>query len=439
MTGGPDAPLGGEPAQIAPDPAGIRVVLDARPLQAPDRAPLASVYLNGLLGAFDAAPLTGESFAFLIGSDLDDPTTAFTHLEVIGRRQLPPTRLLRSAAMTVDPFVLRGASVGAAWRAERGGAGGAVYHAVGGGPLPIASGLPLVVTLLDLAPWELPEAYQRSAASRFGQRLRGRILRDAAAVIVGSSATARAARRVLHLRRDRLRIVPLAPRAAFARPVQASPTASAARATAARVADLRTRLGVPDRYLVLAGRFDARLDLATLLAALGSLAADGRPAGLDADVAWPPRLLIVGASPEDRAAIARAAARRGVGGAIAYAPAIATEELAGLVRGARAVLVPSLSDATGLPAIEAIAVGTPVVATAVGPLPEIVGAAGVLVEPRDRDRLAVALAAIWSEDGLHGGLAAIARERSAWETRTWADVARETRAIYAEVGAAGAP
>ena len=77
----------------------------------------------------------------------DDPTTAFTHLEVIGRRQLPPTRLLRSAAMTVDPFVLRGASVGAAWRAERGGAGGAVYHAVGGGPLPIASGLPLVVVV----------------------------------------------------------------------------------------------------------------------------------------------------------------------------------------------------------------------------------------------------------------------------------------------------
>jgi len=51
----------------------------------------------------------------------------------------------------------------------------------------------------------------------------------------------------------------------------------------------------------------------------------------------------------------------------------------------------------------------------------------------------VALAAIWSDDGLHGGVAAIARERSAWETRTWADVARETRAIYAEVGAAGAP
>ena len=55
-----------------------------------------------------------------------------------------------------------------------------------------ASGLPVVVTLLDLAPWEMPAVYQRSPAAAFGQRLRGRILRNAAAVIVGSEATGRA-------------------------------------------------------------------------------------------------------------------------------------------------------------------------------------------------------------------------------------------------------
>ena len=42
----------------------------------------------------------------------------------IGRRLLPPTRLLRSGALTIDPFLLSGASLGAAWRAERGGAAG---------------------------------------------------------------------------------------------------------------------------------------------------------------------------------------------------------------------------------------------------------------------------------------------------------------------------
>ena len=330
---------------------GVRVVLDARPLQTPDRAPLAAAYLDGLLTAFDAAPLAGESFAFLIGSDLDDPTERFGRLEVVGRRQLPPTRLLRSGAMTVDPFVLRGAAVGAAWRATRGGAAGAVYHAVGGGPLPIASGLPLVVTLLDLAPWELAGVFQRSPASRFGQRLRAQILRDAAAVIVGSEATARAARRLLRVRRDRLHVVGLAPRDAFGH------AAGAGRDQVA--AELRATLGLPARYLLLSGRFDARLDFATLLEALERLAATGRPDGLAAEAEWPPRILLVGASPDDRAAIARAASRRGIGEALSYAPALAVEDLADLVRGARGVVLPVLSEAAGLPVVEAIAAGTP--------------------------------------------------------------------------------
>ena len=139
---------------------GVRVVLDARPLQTPERAPLTAAYLDALLRAFDADPIVGESFAIFLRSDLDDPTARYGRLEVVGRRLLPPTRLLRSAAMTVDPFLLRGATLGAAWRAERGGAAGAVYHAVGGGSLPIAPDLPVVVTLLDLAPWEMPDSFQ---------------------------------------------------------------------------------------------------------------------------------------------------------------------------------------------------------------------------------------------------------------------------------------
>lgn len=423
VTGSPGRRLGDATRPASP---GIRVVLDARPLQTPDRAPLAAAYLDGLLGAFDADPLAGESFAFLIGSDLDDATERYAHLEVVGRRQLPPTRLLRSGAMTVDPFLLRGAALGAAWRAERGGAAGAVYHAVGGGPLPIASGLPVVVTLLDLAPWELPEAFQRSVASRFGQRLRAQILREAAAVIVGSQATANAARRLVRIHRDRLHVVGLAARAAFG----AAPSVESEVAAA----ELRATLGLSGRYLVLSGRFDARLDLATLLGALAALAAAGRPVGLADGIAWPPRVLLVGASPDDRAAVARAAARRRIGETLAYAPGLSDADLAGLVRGARAAIVPVVSDAAGLPVIEALACGIPVVASAVGPLPELIGKAGLLVQPRDQERLAVALGAIWADDDVHAGIASLARERAEANPRTWADVARETRAIYAEVG-----
>ena len=62
----------GAAAEAGPPPSrGVRVVLDARPLQEPERAPLTAAYLDGLLGAFDAAPLAGESFALLLRSDLD--------------------------------------------------------------------------------------------------------------------------------------------------------------------------------------------------------------------------------------------------------------------------------------------------------------------------------------------------------------------------------
>jgi glycosyltransferase involved in cell wall biosynthesis len=412
------------------------VVLDARPLQEPGRAPLTSIYLEGLLGAFDADPLEGESFALLLGSDLDDPTERFGRLEVVGRRLLPPTRLLRSGALTVDPFVLSGASIGAAWRANRGGAAGAVYHAVGGS-IPLVTGLPVVVTLLDLAPWELPGVYQRGAAARFGQRLRGRLLRDAAAVIVGTGAVAAAARRLLRLRRGRVRVVPFAPRPAFTPVSPASGRGAGGGPTTADPRAERERLGLPERYVVYSGRYDARQDLATLLRALALLAAAGRPETLRHDEPWPPRVLFAGASPDDRAALARAAGREGVGEALAYAPRLEAGRLATLVRGARAALLPALSDASGLPAIEAIACGTPVVASAVGALPEIVGAAGILVEPRDPERLAQALTTAVADDPVHDRLAAAARERAEAEPRTWSDVAWETRAIYAEVGAAG--
>lgn len=423
---GPTGPahrrLGDGPRSPSP---GVRVVLDARPLQAPERAPLAAAYLDGLLGAFDADPLSGESFAFLIGSDADDPTVEFAHLDVVGRRQLPPTRLLRSGALTVDPFVLRGATLGATWRAERRGAAGAVYHAVGSGPLPIGSALPVVVTLLDLAPWELPEAFQRSPASRFGQRLRAQLLREAAAVIVGSEATAQATRRLLRIRRDRLHVVRMAPRAGFGPP---SATAGP------RAMLVRDRFGLNGRYLVFSGRFDARLDLSTMLAALATLAAAGRPHELEEDVPWPPRILLVGASPDDRASLARAAARKGIGGSLVYVPALPVTDLVELVRAARGAVLPVLSEGAGLPVIEALACGTPVVASSVGPLPELVGPAGLLVEPHDPDRLAVALATIWADDEVHARLASVARVRAEGDVRTWADVARETRAIYATVG-----
>jgi glycosyltransferase involved in cell wall biosynthesis len=112
---------------------------------------------------------------------------------------------------------------------------------------------------------------------------------------------------------------------------------------------------------------------------------------------------------------------------------MAPERLAVLVRGARAVVMPALTDAAGLPALDAIAAGVPVVAGSVGALPEAVGRAGILVQPRDPERLAEAIRTAWADDRVRGQLVEAALEHP-YARRTWTDVALETRRIYADVG-----
>jgi glycosyltransferase involved in cell wall biosynthesis len=96
--------------------------------------------------------------------------------------------------------------------------------------------------------------------------------------------------------------------------------------------------------------------------------------------------------------------------------------------------MPALSDAAGLPALDAIAAGVPVVATAVGALPEVVGGAGILVEPRDPARLAEALRTAWADERVHGRLVEAAHQRTTVAPRSWSDVASDTRRVYADVG-----
>ncbi|MDR3544519.1 MAG: hypothetical protein P4L30_01970, partial [Candidatus Limnocylindrales bacterium] len=99
--------------RAAPAPGGTRVLIDVRPLQDPERAPVTAAYLGRLLAAFAANPLAGESFVPLLDLGADDPMVAFAGLPLAGRRRLPPTRIFRSGALTLDPFFVRAAGLGA--------------------------------------------------------------------------------------------------------------------------------------------------------------------------------------------------------------------------------------------------------------------------------------------------------------------------------------
>ena len=188
------------------------------------------------------------------------------------------------------------------------------------------------------------------------------------------------------------------------------------------------RLALPQRYLVFSGRYDARKDLATLFQALRSL----RASAAGADDA--PRIVLAGAGgpdDEDTFALGRAAARFDVQDLVVLTPRLTPDDLATLEAGSRGFVFPALSEGTGTGVMEALAIGVPVICSKAGPLPELVGHAGIIVEPGDPDRLAAAIRALWSNDDLHDRLRQVAEARAHEPRRTWADVARETRAVYA--------
>jgi glycosyltransferase involved in cell wall biosynthesis len=134
--------------------------------------------------------------------------------------------------------------------------------------------------------------------------------------------------------------------------------------------------------------------------------------------------------PGERELVEAAIERHAVAGMVVLVSARSGAERAAIVAGAEAFVYPALSEATALPALEALSVGVPVICSRAGALPESVGSAGIVVEPRDADRFAAAIEAIWAGGSLAGQLRRQARRRAEAWSRTWSHVARETREAY---------
>ena len=107
---------------------------------------------------------------------------------------------------------------------------------------------------------------------------------------------------------------------------------------------------------------------------------------------------------------------------------IPADELAALYRLAAVVAVPSRYEGFGLPAAEAMAHGAPLVAATAGALPEVVGDAGVLVDPDDVAAWAAAIAALVGDDAERARLAEAGRRRAA--ALSWSANAEGLLAAY---------
>jgi len=260
--------------------------------------------------------------------------------------------------------------------------------------VPPPGGAPLVVTVHDLAFLHEPSAFTRHGL-RFLRRGTELARRQARLVVVPSEAAA-AECRAAGFDPDRLRVVPWGH--------------DAAAATAADVDRARATYRLPERYVLFVGTLEPRKNLARLARAWRRSVGPDVPLVLAGPAGWGE-----GAPSGDGIV------------AVGYVP---DADRDALYAGAAAVAYPSLREGFGLPVLEAMAQGAPVLTSTGTATAEVAGDAAVLVDPLDEDAIAEGLTRLVGDAGAARALGERARARAG--AYTWARCADGYVAAYEE-------
>jgi glycosyltransferase involved in cell wall biosynthesis len=283
-----------------------------------------------------------------------------------------------------------------------------VFHSVNAALLPQREGR-RVVTVHDLTCLKFPQFHPWLRRTLF-ELATNRVARLADAVIVPSSATGRDFASRFPSAAEKIRVIPLAPREHFA------PLGDTDRKPAI------TRHGlIQQDYVLFAGNIEPRKNLLALIDAYNRLRREMRAA---------PCLAIAGGEGWKNRAIHQAAAASPYAADIRFLGYVPDADLPALMGGALAFVYPAIYEGFGLPPLEAMACGAPVITSNRSSLPEAVGDAALLVDPDDRAALADAMARVVEQESLREDL----RERGLKQAQrfSWEQTARLTLRVYEE-------
>lgn len=265
-----------------------------------------------------------------------------------------------------------------------------------------------VVTIHDVIPYIYPKTSSR--LDRLIYRLWLPLaVRHLDAVITDSECSRRDILTHLPVHPDKVTVVPIAASPRY-RPLDRTQTAS-----------VLARLGLTAPYILYVGSVEPRKNLSRLLEAFARLRADAPGY----------RLVIVGAGRWKTTPIFKTVARLGLEPYVSFTGYVAEEDLPALYAGAALFVFPSLYEGFGLPVLEAMACGTPVITSNVSSLPEVAGDAALTVNPFDVEAIADTMRRVLADPAL----AAHLRERGLARARqfSWERTARETLAVYERV------
>ncbi|MDQ2750926.1 MAG: glycosyltransferase family 4 protein [Actinomycetota bacterium] len=275
---------------------------------------------------------------------------------------------------------------------------------------PARRGCARVVTVHDAVPWTHPETLTPRGA-RWHRAMAERVVRGDATIAVVTEVVALELREVLPgLAADRIRVLG----AGVSEEFRAGPSPG-------QVAEVRSRLVLPERFILTLATLEPRKGLDVLIAALARLGAGAPPLLVAGQPGW---------GSVDLDATARAAGLPS--GAVRGLGRIEDRELSVVLRAAELLVAPSLAEGFGLPVAEAMAVGTCVLCSDAPALVEVAGDAAVIVARGDAAALAEAIEATLADGALRDRLSAVGLLRS--KRYTWDSVAQRAWDLYRELG-----
>jgi len=272
---------------------------------------------------------------------------------------------------------------------------------------PLAGGVPYLVSFHDMSLSLLPQ-FHTLKKRVLTSSLIPAVARGARMILTPSESTRRDVVRLLRVDPGRVRVIPYAAASSF-RPVPLDPDR------------LEARHGIRTPYFLYVGTLEPRKNLARALRAFASVA-DALPGC---------RFVIVGQRGWRYDEVLREAAHPALRGRVDFLGYVAEERLPELYAHALALVYPSLYEGFGLPVVESMACGTPVLTSRSSSLAEIGEGAALLADPADEKGLADALLSLATDEGLRERLRALGLERA--RAFSWERTGRETVEAYREV------
>lgn len=271
---------------------------------------------------------------------------------------------------------------------------------------PLLSPCPSVVTIYDLSFLLYPDSFKRS--KRFYLSLFTRLsARRARRIIAISESTKRDVVRLLGVPPEKVEVVCCGIDEAF-RPLAED-----------QVAAFRSKRGLPERFILFVGTIEPRKNVTKLIEAFATLRY--------CDLA-PLKLVIGGAKGWFYDDVFARVEELGLEGQVMFPGYIPVSKLPLWYNAAELFVYPSLYEGFGLPPLEAMACGTPVVTANTSSLPEVVGQAGLTVDPLDVEELAEAMRQVLDDEALRQEM----RERGLQRAKgfSWTKTAQETVQVY---------